>query len=273
MSVSAVRVTLQPAHGFIPLVVIGAGLVSAWAGIKVGAARKKYNVPYPQMYAEKNEKNAKEFNCVQRAHQNVLENTPLFYALLATSSIYRPKIAAAAGVVRLVGFILYFRAGLSVRLCHVAPHFQFCLRKSNNKTEKNEKMTGIQVELQPAHGYVPLLVVLLLFVNFWAGHKVSGARKKYGVEYPQQSDKNAKAFNCVQRGHQNILENIPMFLVLFLLSAVYRPQIAAIAGLVRIIAFAVYMNGYSSGDPKKRMQGAFGMFYSILSSLASRASH
>ncbi|RLN52051.1 hypothetical protein BBJ28_00021775 [Nothophytophthora sp. Chile5] len=146
----------------------------------------------------------------------------------------------------------------------------FCLHESNHTTRATEKMTGIQLELQPAHGFVPLLVVLLLFVNLWAGHKVGAARKKYGVEYPQvkygcmfvqygedQSDKNAKAFNCVQRGHQNILENIPTFLVLFLLSAIYRPQIAAIAGLVRILSFVVYMRGYSSGDPKKRMQGAF----------------
>ncbi|ETI52774.1 hypothetical protein F441_04130 [Phytophthora nicotianae CJ01A1] len=109
MSVSAVRVSLQPAHGYIPLVVIGAGLVGTWAGFKVGAARKKYNVSYPQMYAEKKDKNANEFNCVQRAHQNVLENLPLFYAMLATSSIYRPKVAAAAGVVRVVGFIVYVK--------------------------------------------------------------------------------------------------------------------------------------------------------------------
>lgn len=46
-------------------------------------------------------------------------------------------------------------------------------------------MSGIQVELQPAHGYVPLLMVVLLFVNLWAGIKVGKARKLYGVDYPQ----------------------------------------------------------------------------------------
>ncbi|EGZ15719.1 hypothetical protein PHYSODRAFT_286365 [Phytophthora sojae] len=109
MSVSAVRVSLQPAHGYIPLVVIGAGLVGTWAGFRVGVARKQFNVPYPQMYAEKSDKNANEFNCVQRAHQNVLENLPLFYAMLATSSIYRPKVAAAAGLVRIAGFVMYVK--------------------------------------------------------------------------------------------------------------------------------------------------------------------
>ena len=38
------------------------------------------------MYAEKNDKNAKAFNCVQRGHQNVLESIPIFLALLFTSS-------------------------------------------------------------------------------------------------------------------------------------------------------------------------------------------
>ncbi|OWY93592.1 Microsomal Glutathione S-transferase [Phytophthora megakarya] len=123
-------------------------------------------------------------------------------------------------------------------------------------------MSGMQVELQPAHGVVPLLVVFLLFVNFWAGMKVGKARKLYGVDYPQMyadtSDKNAKAFNCVQRGHQNILENIPLSLALLFTSSIYRPQIAVIAGFVRILGFIVYMRGYSSGDPKKRLQGGFG---------------
>ncbi|KAG6576502.1 Microsomal Glutathione S-transferase [Phytophthora cinnamomi] len=72
-------------------------------------ARKQFNVPYPQMYAEKKDKNANEFNCVQRAHQNVLENLPLFYAMLATSSIYRPKVAAAAGFIRIAGFVMYVK--------------------------------------------------------------------------------------------------------------------------------------------------------------------
>ncbi|KAF4139126.1 MAPEG family [Phytophthora infestans] len=125
-------------------------------------------------------------------------------------------------------------------------------------------MVGIQLELQPAHGFVPLVVVLLHVVNTWAGHQIGVARKKYGVDYPQmyaeKSEKNAKAFNCVQRGHQNIVENIPSFVGLFFPSALYRPQVATAAGLVRILGFVVYMRGYSSGDPQKRMQGAFGHF-------------
>lgn len=86
MSVTAVHVSLFPAHGAIPLVAIGAGLVNAWAAHKVGAARRAFGVPYPQMYAEKSDKHATAFNCVQRAHQNTLEQLPLFYTLLFTSA-------------------------------------------------------------------------------------------------------------------------------------------------------------------------------------------
>ncbi|RHY48875.1 hypothetical protein DYB28_007816 [Aphanomyces astaci] len=78
--------TLQREHGYIILVVVLVVFVNFWAGFKVGAARKRYNIKYPQMYAEKGDKNFVEFNCVQRAHQNVLENLPVFLALLFVSS-------------------------------------------------------------------------------------------------------------------------------------------------------------------------------------------
>ncbi|KAG6576422.1 Microsomal Glutathione S-transferase [Phytophthora cinnamomi] len=124
-------------------------------------------------------------------------------------------------------------------------------------------MTAIQLEVQSAHGFVPLLVVLLMLVIFWAGIKVGKARELYGVNYPQmyaeQSNRYAKAFNCLQRGHQNNLEQTPIFLALLFTSSVYRPQIVVIAGLVRVLGFIVYMRGYSSGDPKKRLQGLFGL--------------
>jgi hypothetical protein len=56
---------------------------NGWMSFQVGAARKKYNVRYPTMYADKaSNKDADAFNCVQRGHQNTLENFPGFLALL-----------------------------------------------------------------------------------------------------------------------------------------------------------------------------------------------
>ncbi|TYZ62205.1 hypothetical protein PybrP1_009798 [[Pythium] brassicae (nom. inval.)] len=123
--------------------------------------------------------------------------------------------------------------------------------------------------LQSAHGSIPFVVVGMTFVNLWAAIKVGAARKKYGVEYPQMyaesSDKNAKAFNCVQRAHQNVLENTPLFLALLFTSAPFRPEIAVGAAVVRLAGFVVYVRGYSTGDPKNRMQGSFGLIGLLVS--------
>ncbi|KAF0700978.1 Aste57867_8424 [Aphanomyces stellatus] len=130
--------------------------------------------------------------------------------------------------------------------------------------------------LQPEHGYVILVAVSVAFVNLWAGFKVGAARRLYGIAYPQMyaetKDEHFLAFNCVQRAHQNVLENLPIFFALLLTSAyvallfVYRPTWAALAGLVRIVGFVVYIHFYASGDPAKRNYGAFG-YIGLLTSL------
>jgi glutathione S-transferase len=89
--------------------------------------------------------------------------------------------------------------------------------------------------------------------------KVMAARKQYGVKYPDlyadPNNKNAKLFNCVQRGHQNSLENLPTFYTLMILSGLKYPVYTAIAGLFYNAGRVLYLNGYATGDPKKRMQG------------------
>jgi glutathione S-transferase len=70
----------------------------------------------------------------------------------------------------------------------------------------------------------------------------------------------AKKFNCTQRGHQNSLETLPSFLALLLVAGARYPVTAAIAGVVYNAGKIVYFNGYASGDPSKRMRGAFSYF-------------
>ena len=72
--------------------------------------------------------------------------------------------------------------------------------------------------------------------------------------------KDADHFNCVQRGHQNILENIPQFMIVLTVSSVFqdRAMYAAVLAFIRLGGFLAYRSGYSSGDPAKRMNGAFG---------------
>lgn len=71
-------------------------------------ARKKFSVKYPQMYADESNKNAAEFNCIQRAHQNSLENLASFYAFLGLAGFRYPISGAVAGAAYLLGRIAYF---------------------------------------------------------------------------------------------------------------------------------------------------------------------
>lgn len=93
------------------------------------------------------------------------------------------------------------------------------------------------------------------------------ARKRYGVEYPSlygdSSTADGKAFNCVQRGAQNALENVSSFHTLLLLSGARFPISATIAAAVYLSGRVMYMNGYATGDPKGRLQGSFLHFGSL----------
>ena len=65
---------LKSNFGLIGIVMLFNIYILLYLGSNVGAARNKYGVKYPTMYADKKEnKHANEFNCIQRAHQNSLE--------------------------------------------------------------------------------------------------------------------------------------------------------------------------------------------------------
>eukprot|EP00611_Tribonema_gayanum_P025666 TRINITY_DN590_c0_g1_i1.p2 TRINITY_DN590_c0_g1~~TRINITY_DN590_c0_g1_i1.p2 ORF type:complete len:162 (-),score=33.23 TRINITY_DN590_c0_g1_i1:380-865(-) len=73
--------------------------------------------------------------------------------------------------------------------------------------------------------------------------------------------------NCLPRPppRQNILENYPPFLMLLAVGSTYRPALAAAFGALRLFGFISYYKGYSSGDPKKRLNpgtavGYIGLF-------------
>ena len=124
-------------------------------------------------------------------------------------------------------------------------------------------MGEMTLTLTPGHGYIFLTAVASgLLIHLYGAGIVVKARKKYGIKHPAlyapPGHKHEREFNCCQRAHQNSLENYPTFLLMLLLGSVKRPELAAIFGLVRLAGFAVYMHGYSTGDPAKRLRGAFG---------------
>ncbi|KAK6912368.1 Membrane-associated, eicosanoid/glutathione metabolism (MAPEG) protein [Dillenia turbinata] len=117
-----------------------------------------------------------------------------------------------------------------------------------------------EVELLPReYGYVALVLVLYVVLNYWMAFKVGAARKKYKVYYPtmyaiESENKDAKLFNCVQRGHQNSLEIMPVFFMLMILGGIRYPIACAVLGSVYLVARFFYFTGYSSGVPEKRLK-------------------
>ncbi|KAH6799349.1 microsomal glutathione s-transferase [Perilla frutescens var. frutescens] len=127
-----------------------------------------------------------------------------------------------------------------------------------------------EVELVPReYGYVVIVLVLYCFLNFWMAAQVGRARKKYNVPYPTMyasaaDNKDANLFNCVQRGHQNSIEMMPMFFLLMALGGIRHPVIAASLGVGYSISRFFYFKGYSTGDPKKRLSiGKYGFLATL----------
>ena len=73
--------------GYVILTGTASAFVIMWKGINVGMARRKYEIKYPKMYSDENGGD-NMFNCIQRAHQNTLENYPQFLFLLTTAGKY-----------------------------------------------------------------------------------------------------------------------------------------------------------------------------------------
>jgi glutathione S-transferase len=88
------------------------------------------------------------------------------------------------------------------------------------------------------------------------------ARKQFKVKYPNlyaaptdSADTDAFKFNCAQRAHQNCLENQPTFLAHMIVAGLRYPYSASIAGAIYLVGKYLYVVGYKTGDPKKRMNG------------------
>ncbi|KAF5368825.1 hypothetical protein D9758_003035 [Tetrapyrgos nigripes] len=102
---SSVTVTLPKEFAFVGAALLSTAWLLFWQTNVVSSARKKADVPYPQLYAEKSETSSSSpsgfdklrFNCAQRAHQNTLEALPgIYLATLTTGFLGYPVFAASA---------------------------------------------------------------------------------------------------------------------------------------------------------------------------------
>ncbi len=90
-------------HAYVALVTVAALLVYFWMGLQVGPARKRSGVAAPAMTGDP------VLERTIRAHYNTLEWLPIFLPALWLFALYwNDLVAAALGVVWIVGRILYF---------------------------------------------------------------------------------------------------------------------------------------------------------------------
>lgn len=129
-----------------------------------------------------------------------------------------------------------------------------------NTNPRRAMVTTNALVIPDAYGYVLGSISTTALVVQWMSIKVALARRESGVKYPKMmadgDDEKSMVFNCTQRSHQNTLETVPLAIMCQALMGLKFPIVAAVMGFVWAIGRIIYANGYSSGDPAKRMPGA-----------------
>eukprot|EP00548_Thalassiothrix_antarctica_P002497 CAMPEP_0194147196 /NCGR_PEP_ID=MMETSP0152-20130528/22581_1 /TAXON_ID=1049557 /ORGANISM="Thalassiothrix antarctica, Strain L6-D1" /LENGTH=193 /DNA_ID=CAMNT_0038847907 /DNA_START=58 /DNA_END=636 /DNA_ORIENTATION=+ len=120
-----------------------------------------------------------------------------------------------------------------------------------------------------------ILLLILSVCAFWTilcGTSIGKAREKYMELAKKDGEKDpelryalpnlyvegntvhARAFNCVQRSHQQILETLPQYLLFSAIAGISFPLTTSASCLLWLYARIVWAKGYqkSEGDIKKR---------------------
>jgi len=140
----------------------------------------------------------------------------------------------------------------------------------------------------PSTVYLPcgygLVIMIVTYTYFWVllvGMGIGKARQEYSelaekdgekqVEeryklpnlYAQGTSKHARAFNCVQRSHQQLLETLPGYFCTVLLSGLEFPVATFVLASMWLYSRMLWVKSYakSKGDPAKRYDHPFSRFF------------
>mmetsp|Transcript_17872 Transcript_17872/g.26443 ORF Transcript_17872/g.26443 Transcript_17872/m.26443 type:complete len:150 (-) Transcript_17872:335-784(-) len=135
------------------------------------------------------------------------------------------------------------------------------------------------ISVSSEYGWVVLGAgIVPVITNFYLGGMVMNARKEYDVQYPNlyatpKYHKDADAFNRVQRGHMNFIENADQYAIMTLIGGLKHPIACAIGSIFYCVGSILYMKGYSDTNLDVKMarykKGAaikwIGFFASLIS--------
>ncbi|EXJ89535.1 glutathione S-transferase [Capronia epimyces CBS 606.96] len=124
----------------------------------------------------------------------------------------------------------------------------------------------LRPDLTEDHSYVVLIALGLAPLLSWVqGTVVTTLRKPAGVAYPNayataqqvKESRDAYKFNCAQRAHANLLENMPQTMLFMLFAGLEYPRAAAALGAAWLLCRIIYAYGYiaSEKNGKGRMYG------------------
>ncbi|KAF8794031.1 microsomal glutathione S-transferase 3-like [Argiope bruennichi] len=99
----ALTIAIDEDYGYVIVVGVLSMLFGYGLGANVFFARKRFGIKYPAMYSDTN----MQFNCMQRVHANYLEMFPTFLALLFCGGLAHPFYCAIAGLIYLLGRLVY----------------------------------------------------------------------------------------------------------------------------------------------------------------------
>ena len=115
--------------------------------------------------------------------------------------------------------------------------------------------------------YVLLAACSTAVLNQWLGSYVGSYRQAARVPYPNAyasatdaaTSKEKYLFNCAQRAHANILEQLPSFLVTLLVSGLKYPVLSAGMGAFWVVCRVFYAVGYT----RPNYEGGKGRYWGI----------